>query len=198
MHKGGLYLTLGDSITHTIPDSVSAKGEDLYAAKIWRAINSNYGNIRWLNMGYGGNTSTYLLAHLNTQGLRTNYDLVTIQVGMNDCANAQIPASTYKSNMSAIIDKLRTSRPACEIILCNISPTNDATRTPHVADYRTKIVELVTEKSTLFADFSNAFTDFATYCPTGVHPNIAGQILLYDILWTVVQTTTFVSRLIKN
>lgn len=195
MRKGGVYLAFGDSISWTIPTDANAVGNDLYAYKVWQAINKDYGMIKHVNRGYGGVTSQNVKDYLDTLALGVNYDLVTLQVGMNDCYNNSVPVATYQANLEYIIDKLRINRPECEIILCKTPPTTDVNRINNRAAYNTAINTVVANKGVLVADFSNAY-DASVYCSVdGVHPNIAGHQLLFNILYPVVQTTNFVKNI---
>lgn len=192
MYKGGLYLAIGDSITWTGP----ATGDELYANRIWKAINANYAPIRYLNKGTGGITSTRLLASLRWAA-NVVPDLVTIGVGMNDCANNSVPLATYNSNLSQIIDFLRQRNPNVHIILCTPSRTSDASRSPYVQSYRDEMAAVATAKNVSLCRFENAFTEgqIATYTSDGIHPNGSGHQLLYNQLWTVVQQGSWLNRL---
>lgn len=195
MRKGGVYLAFGDSISWTIPDDITASGYDLYAYKVWQQICKDYGMIRHLNRGYGGATSQNLKDYLDVLALGINYDLVTIQIGMNDCYNNSVPVATYISNVENVIDRLRTYRPNCEIILCKIPPTNDPARINNRGSYNSAIDTIVTDKNVKVADFSNAFDPNDTTICGGVHPKIPGHQLLFNILYPVVQTTNFVKNI---
>lgn len=195
MSRGGLYLALGDSTTWTIPSEPAAIGDSLYTNRIWRAINANYAPCHYVNKGFGGNTSTTLLSRLPIHALCLPYDLVTICVGMNDCYNNQVPSATFQSNLETIVDRLRIYRPDCEIILLSVMPTNEAGRVDNVAAYNAAIAAVVASKSVLTCDVSAAYSDFASYAPDGIHPNTAGHELVFDLVWPVVQGTSFVAGL---
>lgn len=189
MFKGGLYLAIGDSVTWCNYES-GATGTDLYATKIADSIRANYGNIKHINKGLGGNDSTELLNNLYWYA-RMAPDLVTIAIGMNDCASQAIPVATYQSNLSAIIDKLRQKNPNVVIILCAPSGTTSSTRTSYIADYRTAMQTVATSKNVAFCNFTatGGVTDAnaATYTTDGIHPNKTGHTMLYNLLYPVIQ-----------
>ncbi|MDP4174145.1 MAG: SGNH/GDSL hydrolase family protein [Bacteroidota bacterium] len=198
MHKGGIYLAFGDSISWTIPDDASAVGANLYSYIVWKKICQDYGIIKHLNKGYGGSRSGDLVSRLNFLALGIPYDLVTIQCGMNDCNPTITTLDTFKSNMETVINRLKQYRPNCEIIYCKIPPTNDANRLPNWSNFNSMIDTIVSDTGILKADFGNAWTadQMSTYSG-GVHPNIAGHQVLANILYPVVQQTNFVKSLQK-
>lgn len=194
MLKGGLYLAMGDSVTWTAPAETNGYP---YPSVAWDLFNNNYSPIRHINKGYGGQTSSVLLQRYKYQVSAVKADLVTVCVGMNDCNGDVIGVTTFENNLKTIVDRLRQHNPNVEIILCNIPPTNDPLRTPYVANYRAKIVSVATAKGTFLADFSTAYTNFTTYAPDGIHANNAGHSILGNILYGVIQTTSFAARLSK-
>lgn len=195
MPKGGVYLAFGDSISWTIPTDANAVGADLYSYRLWNAINKDYGAIRHVNRGYGGVTSQNIVERMDVLFLGINYDLVTLQIGMNDCYNNSVPVATYRANVEKIIDKLKQHRPKCEIILCKIPPTTDANRVNNRPAYNTVIDTIATNKNVFVADFSNAYTNEYIATTDGIHPGITGHRDLFEILYPVVKQTQFVKSL---
>ncbi|MFS0864133.1 SGNH/GDSL hydrolase family protein [Fredinandcohnia sp. 179-A 10B2 NHS] len=194
MRKGGVYLAIGDSISWTIPSEVDAPGRNLYSYRLWHAINKDYAPIRHINRGYGGSHSHDLLDRLHIFALGVPYDLVTIQIGMNDMMDT---VENFQSDVETIIDKLKTYRPNCEIVLCGIPPVDPVTqanRHEKRPTFNAKLNEIATNnEGVYFADFSSAYD--LTRIPDGIHPDSDGHRLLFEILYPVVQTTNFVSRL---
>lgn len=194
MRKGGIYLAIGDSITWTGYSANVLTGADLYSHRLWKYINTTYGNIKLINKGIGGTDTNKMV--LNQYWLFKNIvpDLVTIGVGMNDCANNSVPTATYKSNLGTIIDNIKQVNKKAIIILCAPSRTSEATRVNNVASYRTAMQEVATSKGVGFCDFSTAWTqstgDMTTNITdsTGVHPNGTGHGALFNVLYPVVET----------
>ena len=199
MRKGGLYLAIGDSITWTIPSETNPKGANLYASRIQKAINENYSPIRHVNKGIGGAVAAGIVINLPWLS-RLNPDLITIGVGMNDCAGGVGNVTNYKNDLRTIIDKFRLRNPNVHIILCTPSRTTDANRTPYIQAFRDAMIEVATEKNTGLCRFDNAWAsaDDATYLPDAVHPTSAGHQKLFDVLWTEVQKGEWLQRLIED
>ncbi|MEW9697952.1 SGNH/GDSL hydrolase family protein [Paenibacillus sp. SI8] len=198
MHKGGLYLALGDSITV----SQVTPGDGLYAHKIFRQIGVDYGDIRHVNKGLGGASTSDLVSNIRwlTGGMRP--DLVTIGVGMNDCNSTAANKTTvanYTTNVGIIIDAIRYRNPKCHIICCTPSGTSDGNRTPTIQQYRDAMVSVAQTKGVDYVRFESVLPDAqaATYTGDGVHPNTAGHLQLYNLLYPVVQTGQWLNRLTK-
>lgn len=193
MLKGKTMLVMGDSTSWYSPDN-----KKVYGTKTYKNILTNYGLCQYVNKGNGGATSTSLLNILDYWILNIPFDLITVGIGMNDAANQAVSVTDYTNNLNSMIDTIRLYRPNAEFILCAPNNTSEATRTPYIASYRTAMQSVATNKSTLFCDFSQAFTDTATYTADGIHPNDAGHELIKNILYPIIQTTQFVQGLSRS
>lgn len=199
MRKGGLFLALGDSVTWAPPHV--PKGEDLYTSKIWQMINKTYAPVRHINKGIGGATSTDLVTNLGWSTI-VSPDLVTIGIGLNDSANNQISTTVYKDNLRKVIDTLKLRNSDVHIILCTPSTTTEASRSANVTSYRTAMSEVASEKSVSICNFHNAWTTSGADMSANVnsdllHPNATGHQKLYDLLWSIVQTGSWLSKIGK-
>lgn len=184
MDKGGLYLALGDSTVWNNYEA-GAEGSDIYPWKLYNYMKSNYGNIKFLNKGIGGQTSTEMVSNLWWNS-NIKADLVTIGIGMNDCVNDVVGTTNFSNNLNTIIDKLRKLNKNVIIILCAPNTTSDSTRTPYIASYRTAMSNVAAAKNVGYCDFSTAFSNTATYTTDNIHPNKAGHALIYNILQPIV------------
>lgn len=193
MLKGKTMLVMGDSTSWYSPDN-----KNVYGTKIYKNILTNYGLCQYVNKGNGGATSTSLKNIMDYWILNIPFDLITIGVGMNDATNQAVSVTDYTANLNGMIDTIRLYRPNVEIILCAPNNTSDSARTPYIASYRTAMQSVATNKNTLFCDFSQAFTDTATYTADGVHPNDAGHELIKNVLYPIIQTTKFVQVLSRS
>lgn len=192
MRKGGLYVAMGDSVTWT--SEVTAT---LYASRVHRSIVDTYAPVQHANKGVGGSDTKEWIDMIARNVLSLPFDLVTIGLGMNDSASDVTGVTNYGNNLRTIVDRLKKRNPNVDIILCAPNHTSDSTRTPYIQNYRNQMQTVATEKNVKFCDFSQAFTtaEVSTYTLDGIHPNDAGHKKIYDLLWPIVQTTKFVSKL---
>lgn len=181
---------MGDSVTWTQAQS------ELYPTKTFRGICKDKTPIQHVNKGLGGSTTTRWMGHFKEQILRLPFDLLTIGLGMNDSSNQQVTLTNYANNLRAMIDLAKEYRPNADIVLCSPNSTSEPTRTPYIANYRTQMQTVATEKGVLYCDFSLAFSDTVTYTVEGVHPNDNGHTLLFNQLYPVIQQTNFYKNLV--
>jgi len=177
------FVAWGDSIVWT-----QASGKE-YPNLIHNYIQNTYGKMRYYNKGIGGITSAGLKNNLNS----LNYidgDIVTIGVGMNDCANQGVSVNDYTTNLGLAIDFIRSRNANSKIILCTPSGTSDANRMPYIESYRTAMQGVATAKICYICNFHEAVTDenIATYSSDGIHPSVAGHVLLMDKLQPIIDS----------
>lgn len=191
--KGGLYVATGDSTSWQNYEPY----KEIYASLIHKSIMENYGGCQLSLKGIGGSTSTEMLYILDYWLLSLPFDLITIGLGMNDSATDGTGVSNFTNNMNAIVDRIKLYKPNAEIILCAPNHTSDANRTPYIQNYRDTLEAVATAKSTLFCDFSQAFTteQVATYTTDGIHPNGIGHTAIANLLYPIIQQTNFVASL---
>lgn len=195
MYKGGIYLSLGDSTTWTLP--LEAQTGNVYPYLLAKWIKQNHGQIKWISKGIGGATSAHLVQDLNWNSLLVP-DLVTIGIGMNDClASNNITTAQYQTNVSSVIDELRLRNPNVHIILCTPNTTTDSNRTGTVQSYRDALATVATNKAVDICHFETAWTSSqqSTYSADGIHPNTAAHPLLFNLLQPMIQNDAWLSRI---
>jgi lysophospholipase L1-like esterase len=196
MYKGGTALFLGDSITFGTT-LLGSQQYATYVAQIQQAIYQNYGNCKVINKAISGWASgDYLVSPYYWS--RMNADLIVIHIGTNDCGGG-VSTSTFQTNLEKTVDILKKMNPNVEIILCSISRRGDSFASS-LDPYRTVIQTVATEKSALLCRFEDAWvqTDTATYTASDLlHPNYSGHQKLFNVLWPVIQQTSFVTNLGK-
>ena len=149
MYRGGTYLSIGDSITwNSIYGTAAPVLNDgaHYNFLTAKWVRDNKGNIQFINKGSGGATSTTTWNNRNFWG-NIRADLATICLGMNDAAGAQISTSTYQTNITNIVARLRVMNPSVRIVICTPPPTIDPNRST-IGDYATVCVSLATSLNT--------------------------------------------------
>jgi len=186
MLKGGTYVAMGDSWTWAV-NTTTVKGSHYYATKLRDAIRKDYGACRLINKGIGGMEAVEMVKNLPWLN-DLEPDLVTIGVGINDCANDIQGTTNYKNNLRILIDTIRLKNPNVIIILCTPGRTTDPIRTPYVQSYRDAMVSVATEKGLPVCHFEDAWTDDTANLESDkIHPNTAGQTALFNQLYPVVK-----------
>jgi lysophospholipase L1-like esterase len=177
MINGMLYLTIGDSTTWTV-----GTGDGLYTHLVYKYICDNYKQIKFINKGIGGSNSSNLVTNINWLG-KFEPDILTIGIGMNDANGGGSDVTTYKANLTYMINNYRKKNPNVFIILCTPN-TIDVTQggRSNIALFRTAMQEVGASMNCQVARFENAWStgQVATYTQDGVHPNDSGHSLLFN------------------
>lgn len=190
--SGGPLLCIGDSIT-TYRYS--------YAHLLRHALAPD--GIPVLNHGYSGHTSTHGLELTFTRFLHLQPALVTIKYGVNDCkqfggpeAPELVSPTDYARNLRQIVRAFQqhtsarvvvlTPTPVCEAIvnpLPDIRSMRLIWRNQRLLHYAELALEAAAETGALAVDLRQALgspPDSALYCPDGLHPNAAGQWMIFE------------------
>ena len=191
---------IGDSITN-----LNGKGDDISSNGPTEYWVSALGYFSWANMllnqrlklvkqaGVTGNTTTQMLARLQTDIIDYNPGYCIVLGGTNDVASLDV--ETTKSNLLAIYKKL--SNNGIKVIGCTIPQRTDS------ATWKTKIIEINNYirslsgvlKNFIVCDFYKAITSpandtwFANNTTDGIHPIVSGAynmgVELYETLDTI-------------
>jgi lysophospholipase L1-like esterase len=177
MVKGMLFEAIGDSTVWTVGTS---KG--LYTYLVYKYICDNYKLIKFRNKGIGGSNSSNLVSNINWLG-KFEPDILTIGIGMNDANGGGNDTTTYKANLTYLINYYRKKNPNVFIVLCtpNTIDVTQGTRT-YVDNFRQAMQDVGTQLNCQVAHFENAWTtaQVSTYTQDGIHPNDTGHSLLFN------------------
>lgn len=98
---------LGDSITRGIGYG-GVTAADTFARKI--GVASGYAASDIINAGVSSNTSTQMLARLNSDVIAAGANVCVIMAGNNDAAGSPtVPVATYEANLRAMIASLNAA-----------------------------------------------------------------------------------------
>lgn len=150
--------------------------------------------IHGYNMGEGGTSAAnFFTAAERTAVGAMSPDAVFIMIGSNDMAYNMNPATTYKTNVAAVLADLRSKSPGTVFFLVHAFERMDGTYTYPWSGYRTALMELAAASpaDTAFIDASVPFT--AQGVPgadpndlvgtDNLHPTDAGHLLLAQTIY---------------
>lgn len=118
--RGSKTIALGDSI-----DQMSDQGSNYSAGSIFSAlcILSNQ-RVKWLgNAGIGGNTTTQVLARVQTDAIAYNPGVVIIGGGVTNDHGQGFDPTTTRANLTAIRDALWAA--GITVVVRNVPPTDN-------------------------------------------------------------------------
>jgi acyl-CoA thioesterase-1 len=175
-------LVLGDSLS----EGLGLTPNQAYPALLTEKLRAAGLNFEITNASASGGTTDGGLTRLPAH-LKRRIDIFILELGINDAFRGA-PINEIRSNLQAIIDKVKARNPSVRIVICGMQLPN------YNAD------------SYVFA-FGEMFTDFAEKnnaalvpyllqgvggnpslnLPDGIHPNAAGQRALAENVWRVLE-----------
>lgn len=175
-------LFLGDSITA----GYGLDESQAFPALIQEKIRSAGHNYRVVNAGLSGETSSGGLRRIGWL-LRSRVDILVLELGANDGLRG-INLEVTRDNLQQIIDQTRQKYPDVKIVLAGMQvPPNlgeDYTRT-----FREMFPSLARVNNSLLIPFilEGVAGDPALNLPDGIHPNVEGQKILAQNVWSVLR-----------
>lgn len=169
----------------------------------------------FMNVGRSGYTSTHGLEHTFTQYLQTNPDWVVIKYGVNDTkcfggtdAKTLVSLDEYRANLDAIVGGfcqhtrahvlLMTPTPVLENVVNNnpeFIAYHMTWRNADIEKFGSVAQEIAGKHGVGFVDLFSIFTatpDPALLLSDGLHPSLAGQQRMLEVLLRAVQTMPLV------
>lgn len=171
------WVITGDSITH---GAWFTQGDRSYPEHLAERVRGEMLRFRdiIINTGVSGEVSTGLLADFEWRVLRFKPDVVSLNLGMNDCA--RVPLEQHKKEMGEMITKAKQSG---AIVILHATNTVFAEH-PHakkLPPFIEAIRALATEHDVMLVDHHKKFTDAQqgadkrTWFADAIHPNGLGH-----------------------
>jgi acyl-CoA thioesterase-1 len=175
-------LVLGDSLSAGFRLERSEAYPALLPQKI-RAAGMNY---EVLNAGVSGDTTAGGLRRLPNY-LRRRIDVLVIQLGINDAFRG-VPTEQIRANIQSIIDAARAKNPAIAIVLVGMQ-IPEFGGDPYVRAFGEMFNELAEKNHTALVPYllAGVAGDPSLNLPDRIHPNAAGQKILAENVWRVLE-----------
>ncbi|HEY9714358.1 MAG TPA: SGNH/GDSL hydrolase family protein [Chroococcales cyanobacterium] len=185
--KGDRVVFFGDSITS------QGGGSPLGFINLIRDVLKDR-SVSLVNAGIGGNTSSDLLARIDSDVIVQKPSLVVLYIGINDVWRHQngkgLTREQYEQNLTSLIDKLKANQIA--VLLCTPSIIGEQKKNPldDLLDQFAATAKTVAEREQVpVCDLHSAFRAYlAEHNPEdvqhgiltgdGVHMNKAGNVLI--------------------
>jgi len=175
-------LFFGDSLTAAYKLDM----EDGYTTIIQKMITEKGLNYKVVNAGLSGETSAGGLGRVDWL-LKQKVDIVLLELGANDGLRGTKPAAT-KENLQKIIDKIKSTHPQAKIILAGMEalPNMGADFT---SEFRAIFPALAKQNNLELIPFflEGVAGDKALNLADGIHPNEAGQKIVAQNVWKVLE-----------
>jgi len=173
---------LGDSLT----DGYGLSRSQAYPAVIAQKLRAGGYKFDVINVGVSGDTTAGGLRRL-PKYLTRKIDILVLALGINDAFRG-VPVEQIRANLQAIIDRTRARNPNVVIVLAGMQlPLYGADS--YVRTFGEMFKELAEKNHAALIPYLLAGVggDPSLNLPDRVHPNAAGQRILAENVWQVLE-----------
>jgi len=175
-------LVLGDSLS----DGFGLKRSEAYPALLIEKLRAAGLDFEVINASASGGTSNGGLRRLPPH-LKRKIDIIVLQLGINDFFFA-VPIDQIRSNLQTIIDKVKEKNSGARIVIAGMQLPNSS-REPYVHAFGQMYVGLADKNHAALVPYllEAVGGNPSLNLPDGIHPNVAGQKILAENVWRVLE-----------
>ncbi len=175
-------LVLGDSIS----EGFQLKPSEAYPMLLAKKLRDAGLNLEVINASATGGTTAGGLERLPTH-LKRKIDIFILELGINDAFRG-IPVDQIQKNLQQIIDKVKARNPEVRIVIAGMQLPNYAAD-DYVSAFGKMFTDLAAKNGAALVPYllDGVAGDPALNLPDGIHPNAAGQKILAENIWRVLE-----------
>jgi acyl-CoA thioesterase-1 len=175
-------LVLGDSLSQGFGLAPNEAYPMLLAKKL-RAAGLNF---RVINASAAGGTTEGGLERLPGH-LKRKIDIFILELGINDAFRA-VPVDQIQNNLQQIIDKAKTRNSQVRVVIAGMRLPNYATD-DYVSAFGKMFADLAARNGAALVPYllQSVAGDPSLNLSDGIHPNAAGQNILAETVWRVLE-----------
>jgi acyl-CoA thioesterase-1 len=175
-------LVLGDSLS----DGFGLDRRQAYPALLVDKLRAAGLNYAVTNASASGGTTDGGLRRLPTY-LNRKIDIFVLELGINDAFRG-VPISEIRNNLQAVIDKVKAHSPNARIIVCGMQLPN-YTADDYVFAFGQMYGDLAAKNNAALVPYllEGVAGDPLLNLRDGIHPNVAGQKVLAENVWRVLE-----------
>jgi acyl-CoA thioesterase-1 len=175
-------FVLGDSLSGGFGLKPSAAYPALLANKL-RAVGLNF---QVTNASQTGGTTDAGLERLPGH-LKRKIDIFILELGINDAFRG-VSVDQIQNNLQQIIDKVKARNPDVRVVIAGMQLPNYADD-DYVSAFGKMFAELANKNGALLVPYllKGVAGDPSLTLPDGIHPNAAGQKVLAENVWRVLE-----------
>jgi acyl-CoA thioesterase-1 len=176
-------LVLGDSLS----DGFGLKRSEAYPALLANKLRAASLNFQVTNASQTGGTTDGGLERLPAH-LKRKIDIFIIELGINDAFRG-VPVDQIQNNLQQIIDKVKTRNPDVRLVIAGMAVPNAFGADDYVSAFGKMFAELATRNGAVLVPdlLEGVAGDPSLNLPDGIHPNAAGQRVLAENVWRVLE-----------
>jgi acyl-CoA thioesterase-1 len=175
-------LVLGDSLSQGF-GLASNEAYPMLVAKKLRAAGLNF---QVTNASAAGGTTEGGLERLPAH-LKRKIDIFILELGINDAFRG-VPVDQIQNNLQQIIDKVKTRNPHVRVVIAEMQ-LPDYTPDDYVSAFGTMFADLAAKNGAALVPYllQGVAGDPSLNLSDGIHPNAAGQKVLVETVWHVLE-----------
>jgi acyl-CoA thioesterase-1 len=175
-------LILGDSLSQGF-GLTPGEAYPMLLAKKLRAAGLNF---QVTNASAAGGTTEGGLERLPAH-LKHKIDIFILELGVNDAFRG-VPVDQIQNNLQQIIDKVKARNPNVRVVIAGMQLPNYAAD-DYVSAFGKMFADLAAKNDAALAPYllQNVAGDSSMNLPDGIHPNAAGQKILAETVWHVLE-----------
>src|SRR6184192_792120 len=175
-------LVFGDSLS----DGFMLKRSEAYPALLAKKLRAAGLNFQVINASASGGTTDGGLERLPTH-LKHRTDILILELGINDAFRG-LPVDQIENNLQRIIDKVKARNPNVRVLIAGMQLPNYAAD-DYVSAFGKMFAELAARNNAALVPYllQGVAGDPSLNLPDGIHPNAAGQRILAENVWRVLE-----------
>jgi acyl-CoA thioesterase-1 len=175
-------LVLGDSLS----DGFQLKRSDAYPALIATKLRAAGLNFQVINASATGGTTEGGLERLPAH-LKRKIDIFILELGTNDAFRG-VPVDQIQNNLQQMIDMVKARNPNVRVVIAGMQLPNYAAD-DYVSAFGKMFAKLATKNGAALVPYllDGVAGNPSLSLPDGIHPNAAGQKVLAENVWRVLE-----------
>jgi acyl-CoA thioesterase-1 len=175
-------LVLGDSLS----DGFGLKRSEAYPALLANKLRAVGLNFQVINASQTGGTTDGGLQRLPAH-LKRKVDIFVLELGINDAFRG-VPVDEIRNNLQEIIDRVKTRYPDVRVVIAGMQ-LPDYAGDDYVSAFGKMFADLSAKNGAALVPYllESVAGDPSLSMPDGIHPNAAGQRVLAENLWRVLE-----------
>src|SRR5437773_10528403 len=175
-------LVLGDSLS----DGFRLKRSEAYPALLAKKLRAAGLNFQVTNASAAGGTTEGGLERLPAH-LKHRIDILVLELGINDAFRG-LPVDQIENNLQQIIDDVKARNPNVHVVIAGMQLPNYKAD-DYVSAFGKMFTDLASKNNAALVPYllQGVAGDPSLNLPDGIHPNAAGQKILAENVWRVLE-----------
>ena len=175
-------LVFGDSLS----DGFMLKRSEAYPALLAKKLRAAGLNFLVTNASASGGTTDGGLERLPPH-LKQQIDILVLELGINDAFRG-VPIEQIRKNLQEIIDKVKAKNPNARVVITGMQLPG-YTSDDYVSAFGQMFADLAAKNGAALVPYllAGVAGDPSLNGPDGIHPNPAGQKILAETVWRVLE-----------